>query len=349
MIGLVIENPLNKTGVGRYTKYLIEILESNSMNFEIIDYTGSIIHSKTVSPKKWHKSILYLLVMLGFSDILSMGKHEVLIFPTASPMSVLSRGNKIVAVHDLMHKFYNFPEVSRFDIRTYRNKLYRSLSKSKVRIVVDSNEGAKHWQRFYGELNKLYVIPFYAEFANANKIIRDPIKERKISPYLFYPAAFWRHKNHKNLVRAVKFLVVNTDIRFKMVFCGKKNSLSRKLQNYISRNNLDKYFEFFDFVSEEELVSLYVNSKGLIFPSYFGPTNIPPLEAISLGVPLAVSDVFSPEYIYGKGILKFNPNNIEEIAEVCKLLLTSNNMYLGDVNSTKYNYNLKWLNILNEY
>ena len=36
---------------------------------------------------------------------------------------------------------------------------------------------------------------------------------------------------------------------------------------------------------------LYKNSLALVMPTYFGPTNIPPLEAFALGVPVLYSDL----------------------------------------------------------
>ena len=39
------------------------------------------------------------------------------------------------------------------------------------------------------------------------------------------------------------------------------------------------------------MASLYKESIALVMPSYFGPTNIPPLEAFNLGVPVLYSDL----------------------------------------------------------
>ena len=50
-------------------------------------------------------------------------------------------------------------------------------------------------------------------------------------------------------------------------------------------------------------------------PTYFGPTNIPPLEAMALGCPVAVSNKYAmPEQVGESGLL-FNPDSPEEIAE----------------------------------
>jgi glycosyltransferase involved in cell wall biosynthesis len=43
-------------------------------------------------------------------------------------------------------------------------------------------------------------------------------------------------------------------------------------------------------VPNEEIPYLYKQSLALVMPTYFGPTNLPPLEAFSLDVPVLYSD-----------------------------------------------------------
>ena len=55
-------------------------------------------------------------------------------------------------------------------------------------------------------------------------------------------------------------------------------------------------------------------------PSYFGPTNIPPLEAMALGCPVAVSNKYAmPEQVGDAGLL-FDPDSPEEIAKCIKAM-----------------------------
>ena len=72
------------------------------------------------------------------------------------------------------------------------------------------------------------------------------------------------------------------------------------------------------FVSDENMIYLYKHAVGMVMPSYFGPTNIPPLEAMALGCPVAVSDKYAMPEQVGKAGLLFNPDSPEEIAECIK-------------------------------
>ena len=58
----------------------------------------------------------------------------------------------------------------------------------------------------------------------------------------------------------------------------------------------------------------------MVMPSYFGPPNIPPLEAMALGCPVAVSNKYAMPEQVGKAGLLFNPDSPEEIAECIKAM-----------------------------
>ena len=68
------------------------------------------------------------------------------------------------------------------------------------------------------------------------------------------------------------------------------------------------------YVTDIEVVALYKKAVALVFPSLFGPTNIPPLEAMVLGIPVVCSNLFSmPDQIGDAGLL-FNPFDVKDMA-----------------------------------
>ena len=69
------------------------------------------------------------------------------------------------------------------------------------------------------------------------------------------------------------------------------------------------------FVSREELNALYEGALALIFPSFFGPDNIPPLEAFALGCPVLASRVAGAEEQLGSAALLFDPTVPTDIAD----------------------------------
>lgn len=71
---------------------------------------------------------------------------------------------------------------------------------------------------------------------------------------------------------------------------------------------------------------LYRHAVGLVMPSYFGPTNIPPLEAMALGCPVAVSDKYAMPEQVGRAGLLFDPDSPEEIAGCIQKMWTDDEL-----------------------
>ena len=69
--------------------------------------------------------------------------------------------------------------------------------------------------------------------------------------------------------------------------------------------------------------ALYSEAAGLAMPTFFGPTNIPVLEAFAVGCPVLTSDIRGiREQTDGAAIL-VDPRNSEAIADGLRRLLTS--------------------------
>ena len=67
-------------------------------------------------------------------------------------------------------------------------------------------------------------------------------------------------------------------------------------------------------------------------PTFFGPTNIPPLEAFACGCPVAVSNIYGmPEQVGDAGLL-FNPRSDVEIADTIYKLWTDNDIIKNLIN-----------------
>jgi glycosyltransferase involved in cell wall biosynthesis len=77
---------------------------------------------------------------------------------------------------------------------------------------------------------------------------------------------------------------------------------------------LDTCIHFLGFVSREDLVALYQNAFALAYVSWFGPENLPPLEAFALGCPVVASRIPGAEEQLGPAALFVAPENPEDIA-----------------------------------
>lgn len=226
---------------------------------------------------------------------------------------------QIRPVHDIMHRYESqFPEIK----CNYeeREMVFKSVAKYADLIFVDSKLGKKQFKECYieGTRNKLkiVVLPFSVPqhiLKTEEAYIETPQK------YLFYPAQFWEHKNHMNLLKALRLLKDEVKDIY-LVLVGSDKNMGKKIRKYIQENGLEEHVTMLGFVSDEQITYLYKHAVGLVMPTYFGPTNIPPLEAMALGCPVAVSDKYAMPEQVGNAGLKFNPDSPEEIAGCIKKL-----------------------------
>ena len=66
--------------------------------------------------------------------------------------------------------------------------------------------------------------------------------------------------------------------------------------------------------------ALYRNAVALVFPSYFGPDNLPPLEAFALGCPVIAADLPGASEQLGDGALLVSASNEFEFAQAVQRL-----------------------------
>jgi glycosyltransferase involved in cell wall biosynthesis len=77
---------------------------------------------------------------------------------------------------------------------------------------------------------------------------------------------------------------------------------------------------FLGFVEEDDLVALYQHAHALTYMSYFGPENLPPLEALALGCPVIAADVPGAELQLGDAALLVPPSEAPRLAEAVRQL-----------------------------
>jgi glycosyltransferase involved in cell wall biosynthesis len=211
----------------------------------------------------------------------------------------LEETNYITTVWDLCHRDDpEFPEV-RWDRQfEARESNYKAILPRAVAVLVDSDLGKQNIVKRYGlDDSRVHVMPFEASSASRTATlgyIDEPVdiktKYRLNVPYIFYPAQFWAHKNHVYLLEGLKDLEVKYGIKIGVIFCGGDKGNKPYVAQYALNLGLSERVIFAGFVSDTEMVHLYKQSFALVMPTYFGPTNLPPLEAFELGLPVLYSD-----------------------------------------------------------
>ncbi|QOG22126.1 glycosyltransferase family 4 protein [Bradyrhizobium sp. SEMIA] len=194
-----------------------------------------------------------------------------------------------------------FPEVRTFGEFERREILFRLASTKAVTVIVNAPELIDDLCRRYAmERERAICIPFSpstyvsrsAPDAAADAAV---LAKYRLEPgYLFYPAQFWPHKNHITLLAALAVLR-EQGITERLVLCGSNRSGRDKLDRAIHSYGLADQISIIGFVESTELAALYRGAAALVMPSYFGPTNLPPLEAWAVGTPVIYPEAFKAQ------------------------------------------------------
>ena len=122
------------------------------------------------------------------------------------------------------------------------------------------------------------------------------------------------------MLKALKDLKENENINFDLVFTGSDKGNQKYIRELSYQLKIDKNVHFLGFVTIDELKALYKSAFALVFASFFGPDNIPPLEAMSLGCPVICSNSDGMEEQLDDAAIFFDPKNYTEITkQVVKL------------------------------
>lgn len=271
--------------------------------------------------------ILRILFRLTPLRLITNSNLDLVIFPSQDLAGIFLTRKSVNVVHDIMHRYEpQFKESSSFGRGKFRDQLFKSFCENSTVVLVDSNVGKKQLMESYkADENKIDVLPYiapshivsYDDQFNGQyfKGLNLPTK------FVFYPAQFWPHKNHKILIESAELLKQSID-DFQLLFLGPKKHAFHDLHKMVKEKNLQDTIRFIDYVPNEVLGGFYLRARAMIMPTYYGPTNIPPLEAIALKCPVAVSNIYGMPDQLGNAAIYFDNNDVYDVAKAIKKLWT---------------------------
>ncbi len=380
-IGLYLDSAVVGGGTYQYNLSILNAVKYLSKNgFEtVITYSnddwGEYLNQENIKSKRISHTILSKIFFQThyplsiwrkispyldkFSKSFINEKCDLWIFPSQDVWSYSLPIDTMVTVLDLMHRYEKrFPETASRQMFNTRERHYSRISKYAKSILVDSKVGQNQMIESYNtDTRRIYILPYIAPqyiFKNYNGINVHQIY-RLPEKYFFYPAQFWPHKNHLALIEATSIIKKQyPDIYF--VFVGSKKNGYESIINLKQKLNVSNNIRILDYVPNEHMSNLYKEARGMIMPTFYGPTNIPPLEAMALGCPVAISNIYAmPEQIGQAGLL-FDPNSVNEIINMMIRLWTDDDLveklrklgYQKCKNWRQTQFNKKIFNIINQ-
>ena len=217
-----------------------------------------------------------------------------------------------------------FPEVSSGGEWEKRQNLNAQILQRAALVIVGTDFGAHQAMHFFGVASeRILVAPLSIQSKiDTDCVLRDP-------DLVFYPAQFWPHKNHVTLIKAFGLAREISGRNLRLVLPGSDKGNQGLIQKYVESIGLQGSVDFPGFISQSELVHLYRTASLMVFPSLFGPDNLPPLEAIAHGCPAMVADIPGAREQLGSAVSYFQPFSELKLAEQMLLQLETSSCNLA--------------------
>jgi glycosyltransferase involved in cell wall biosynthesis len=229
---------------------------------------------------------------------------------------------------DLGHSStYGFPEMSSLAEYEQRDSWYNSIVKKAFAVFTESIQGKTELIQYLSiNPDKIKIL---SHFHSGKVPVVDTVEESiflekhslEKNQFLFYPAQFWAHKNHYNLLIGFNEFLNDSGLNIKLIFTGSDQGNLDYIQKFINELQLNDRVKYLGFVSTNEISILYKNALSLIFPSFLGPSNLPLLEALYHDCFVLCSNLPGHVEMCGDVALYFDPTQPCEIADSIRQLL----------------------------
>ncbi|MFL5238546.1 MAG: glycosyltransferase family 4 protein [Rhizomicrobium sp.] len=205
----------------------------------------------------------------------------------------------IITIFDGCHRDTpEFDGVREFAEFERREMVFRSASTKAALVIANAREVIDTLCRRYAmEPDRAVCIPFSPSTYVSQSVADETqdaaiLKKYGLDPhYLFYPAQFWSHKNHSTVLAAMA-LLRDQGLKKILVLCGSDRGGRSGVESGIAQYGLADQVRVLGFVPSSDLGALYRQATALVMASYFGPTNLPPLEAWAVGTPVIYPEAF---------------------------------------------------------
>lgn len=338
----------NASGIGRYItnilpllldKFEITLLCNSNDSLDRYDWTQCLakiyINAKIYSIKEQ----IELFLKIPKCDFFWSPHYNIPILP-------IKAKKRVVTIHDVCH--LAFAHTLSFIQKIYANLILNFATKLSDIILTDS------------EFSKQEIIKYTKTNKSINVVYCGVQKLGKASQELYdfdYILYVGNIKPHKNITMALeaykKIKPNNPDLKF--VIVGKKEKFINADIESIN-SNIDGVI-FTGEISDEDLISLYVSAKLLVFISLYEGFGLPPIEAQLYNCPVLASNVSSIPEVCGNGALYCNPYDINSVTQQLAILLTDKGLKKqlvenGQLNIKRFDWNntaLQISNILYKY
>ncbi len=256
----------------------------------------------------------------------------------------------LVTIHDLI--LLKSPPLGIFAKYYFQNIVVAGWRRAKLIVCHSETIKQEVIQFLRIPEERVYVVPLYSRFESKNTKRKLTIEKPHSAPFtLLLVGSFEKRKNFEIVLHSISLLP--NDLRKDCVieYAGISINNGQEILEVAKSLNLQNQVHLLGYLSEDALLEAYLRAFVLIAPSKEEGFDLPPLEAMSLGVPSILSNINVHKEIYGtnqvfNGNAKFSsvnlkiplakyenfsiffdPNSPEELAGIISKLILDKDFY----------------------
>lgn len=349
---MILFNALQKSisaGIGRYSYEL-----SKELYFLLNKDIKIIIRHEDLEDYKFVKSDSLLVFkniknskdrnlfeQIHIPKLVNQNFKDSIVHYPDSMIPIFSNNKKmVITVHDLAFKTMS----NTFTKKTvlWKNFMTNIGVKKANRIISITNFSKSELCKYYDSIDSKIDVVYNGfnrlgdtEIKHDN--ISNKVKDMCLNKYILTVSTISPRKNMDTLIKAFNLIKNKCDVN--LMIAGSNGWLYESIYELVRSLNLENRVIFTGRINDDELKYLYKNSSVFVYPSLYEGFGLPPLEAMSYGIKVIVSDVECLREVLGDGCIYFKPKDHEQLANILE------EFYKQEQGSKLYNYD----NTLNKY
>ncbi len=324
----------SRGGIGEYIVQLIEALA----NLEPIDDTFMVLQSRKdkspiINSNGFERRSLWTpshnrFEQLALSFEVSQLGLDLLHSPDFIP-PFRRNCKSVITIHDLA--FLLYPHFLTKESARYYGQIDQAWRKTNHIIAVSEATKQDSIKMLGVPEKKITVIheaanPIYRPMPQDEACRISKEKYKIDRDFILFVSTIEPRKNLPGLLRAYRRLLDDYKRDELLVLAGRNGWLWEEVYETVDKLDLKDHVAFLGLVPSEDLVHLYNAARLLVHPSFYEGFGLTPLEAMTCGTPVIVSNTAALPEVVGDAALMINPHDIDGLTVAMWRVLTEEDL-----------------------
>lgn len=332
----------NFTGLGNYSRYIIDILSRFSSENEYLLYAPRKRSNRVFDELLQHNPGLRVVYPQGvwryfkslwrtFGITSCLDKGGIDLFHGLSnelPLNIrkAKHTKSVVTIHDLI--FLRYPSYYHWiDRNIYAYKFRKACENADAIIAI--SECTKRDIMSYFRIPEEKIKVIYQGCHVSFTQLASPQQKQEVREKYHLPERYILNvgsiEERKNVLLVVKALV-HLPQEIHLVIVGRRTPYTDKVDLFIRTHRLENRIKILNGVAFADLPVVYQLAETFVYPSRFEGFGIPIIEAIHSGLPVVAATGSCLEEAGGPDSLYVDPDDIKAMADALRRILGESNL-----------------------